>query len=156
MPPRSWTVNEFLAPRIRLHHPATTRAGKPIRVDEDDHGGRRRVHLIAPDRSEIYFELVLYPEPLDIATAIASQRSYLIHQDETKSDVAMSEPEQTDMLGTTADQVRVDFTDEDGRFSRLFSFGNFADATEPWALRVVFDPSSPINHEILERLEIAP
>lgn len=150
-----WVTYEALAPRILLHHPAATQDGQPIKVDVDGRFGRQRVHLIAPDRSEVYFELVVYPELLDIERVIAGQRLHLIERDESKTEVVMSEPKDAQLLGRPARQVDVEFTDHDGRFSRLFSFLNFEESAEPWGLRVIYDPTSPVNSEILNRLEVS-
>ena len=155
-PMADWVTYEALAPRILLHHPATTQDGQPIKIDADGRFGRQRVHLIAPDRSEVYFELVVYPDPLDIERVLVGQRSFLVEQDETKTDVVMSEPRTAQLLGRPARQVDVEFTDHDGRFSRLFSFLNFQESAEPWGLRVIYDPTSPVNGEILSRLEVGP
>lgn len=150
-----WIRNEFLAPRILLHHPAAGASGHVI-VDTDDGDGRLRIHLSTPDRSQVYFELVAYPAVLDIESVIAGQRTYLTDQDPSKTDVVMSRPTFGAILGRTATQVHLAFTDQDGRFDRLFSFVNFADAADPWGLRVVFDPRSNLNHEIVRRLEVKP
>ena len=149
-----WLVKDFLAPRVRLHHPSHNQAGDLATVDIDETHGRRRIHVWTPDRSEVYFELVVYPHLIDGTAAAAGQRSYLEAEDATKWDVDVTIPREAELLGRAATTMQVWFSDQDGRFLREFYFVGFPEAATPWSLRVVFDPRSAVNQAILERLEL--
>lgn len=155
MSPADWTSSDYLAPRVILNHPATTNTGEPVTVATDTRDGRRRIHLRSDDRSEVYFELVLYPHDHDVWQLAAGQRRYLSEEDSSKWDVEATETRRAEILGRPGCNMQVWFSDADGRFLRDFNFVSFANDAEPWSLRLVFDPRSRLNREILRRLEVS-
>ncbi len=152
----TWITVETLLPRVRLQVPERTKAGEEVAIPEHQHKGIVQAHPQSPDSCEVYFEVVMYPQPIDITQMFESQRTFILEKDERKTNATVGELNAAACDGRTAQQAEVRFDTNGQTFERRFVFLNVADVEQPFGLRMVFDPRSPTNHEILQRLRIAP
>lgn len=149
-----WTTVVELLPRIVLRHPSQTRSGQAIETPTHNIKGVLQAHPQSPDKSEVYFEAVVYPKAIDVEAMYQGQREFILEKDERKKNGVVGDLEMTTVGGRSARRALVKFETDGITFERMFYFLNVEDVPNPFGLRIVLDPRSPTNFEILERMEI--
>jgi hypothetical protein len=125
--------------------PQTTPGGQPVEIVRSQQEGMHGMHAHSPDASEVYFEVVSYPGWIDREEAVAGQRDSLASR---SPDAALTPTRQTVVGGFEASEFRFEGT-LDGQWKvRRFIFLDTALRT----YRVIYDPRSAANEEILDSL----
>ena len=150
-----WLTIDALRPWVVLRYPSRTRSGQVVDAPIHAHDGVRQAHPQSADKKEVYFEVVVYEAPIEIERMYERQRRFILAEDERKTNGFVGDLEHAMLLGRDARRAPVRFEADGDRFERLFYFVNVDDVSRPFGLRVVFDPRSSTNFEILDRLEIA-
>ena len=158
--PRPWIQNKHLAPAIEILHPQFDQHGDTVNVRTTAERGVLGLHLYSHDRNEIYVEVVVYPQAINIEQAYAAQKMFIEQGDPRKLASQVASLKNTFVIEQPAQQAKVTFQENvDGvtkEFERRFYFLNVSHADETHGLRIVVDPRSPTNFEILKRLELYP
>lgn len=149
-----WITVDELLPRVVLRHPSKTKSGQAIETPTHNVKGVLQAHPQSPDKREVYFEAVVYPKTIDVEAIYESQREFILQKDERKKNGAVSDLETTTLLGRSANRALVKFETDGITFERMFYFLNVEDVPSPFGLRIVLDPRSPTNFEILDRMEL--
>jgi len=126
--------------------PDAAASGAPVRIRSGERDGVHVLHAESPDRSEIYFELTVYPE-LRAHEALAASQSHYLHQH--ASDASITAPEAI-RIGDRA-ALAFDFR---GTLDGQWKVRRFLFMDDVRTYRVVYDPRSPRNEEILTSLEL--
>lgn len=142
-----WTRTLHLAPRLVVHYPTATASGEPVELDQTEREGIRRIWIRSPDRQEIYFEAVTYPGRADHLELWASQRRFHLTA-LGRTDPWIDDPASAVLLSLPATRYDLGWTDHGRPMQRTCHFADLESCT----IRVIFDPRSPTNHEILARL----
>jgi hypothetical protein len=130
-----------------LRIPNTTPRGQPVEILKDQREGTHRVHAQSPDDSELYFEIVSAPGLMNHEQAVAEQQAYLSSQ---SSDAAITAATQSVVRSFSATEFSYQGT-LGGRWKvRRFIFLDSAIRT----YRIVYDPRSTLNEQILDSLVI--
>jgi hypothetical protein len=120
-----------------------TPRGNVVKRDDEPFRNYERVHLSSPDRQELYFEVVRFHD-------LTPQDEYLEHR-----------PHLEERFGPDAITVLTE-TSLHGRAARAYAF--HGDAIERAALllqvdrdtyRVIYDPRSELNKQVLATITIA-
>jgi len=124
--------------------PRTTIAGDAVSLRAGEGQGVHILHVESPDLSEVYFEITTYPQRREHGLLAQEQRRFLA---QNSSDGAATEPFAVEALGRPA--LSFDFRGTlQGRWKeRRFLFVDGA-----WTYRIVYDPRSSTNAQILQSL----
>lgn len=126
--------------------PETTPNGQPVTITRDARADSTLMHAESPDQSELYFEVVCYTAERDHGAAVTDQQTFLAqHAKDHRIGAAAS----TSLNGRRA--TTFDFEGQlQGRWKvRRFLFVDAGGVTH----RIVFDPTSTLNHDVLAALE---
>ena len=137
----SWQL--FTDPRfeLRFHYPATTPQGHSVEKTEDQHDDVLRVHLVSRDSQELYFEVVEYPNLLP-REEYEQHRAYL---EQRFDDLAITELQETSLALLPA--YAYSFKWDQGERAVLLIPKDQA------TYRVIYDPRSPLNAQVLSTTE---
>jgi hypothetical protein len=126
--------------------PETTPSGQSVAIMRDERSDSMLMHAESPDQSELYFEVLCYRNLRDHGAAITAQHAFLA---EHAKDHRFGKTTSTTVNGRAA--TTFDFEGWlQGRWKvRRFLFIDAGGCTH----RVVFDPTSPLNHNLLAALE---
>ena len=147
-----WQASDALFPDMTYFYPDVDTQGRPVIVDVSQNQGARRVHAYSQDRSDVYAELVLYAEPIDIDARFVDQKKF-IEADVRKQSAEVADLIDTFLQGRKAKQTTISFREGNTSFQRRMYFLNTEISGRTVGLRVVIDPRSQTNHEIIEYLE---
>ena len=131
-----------------LHLPRQAPSGALVELINITTKGNQRVHGFTADEREIYFEVRSYAGHLDHAQAIAEQQQFL-REHSPEGDIGPTEA--TQVLGIPAQEFRFDGLLHGRHKVRRFIFFD----TPARTFRLVYDPRSPVNEEILASLKVA-
>lgn len=129
--------------------PETTPTGQTIAIMRDKRSDSSLMHAESPDQSELYFEVLCYTTSRDHSALVAAQQTFLA---EHAKDHRIGTATRTIVNGLAA--TTFDFEGWlQGRWKvRRFFFIDAGGCTH----RVVFDPTSALNHDVLAALEFVP
>ncbi len=153
---QAWTEVGNLLPEVSVHSPATTRSGDAVIIDTSTMSGARRMHALSRDRTEVYVEVVVYPSLIDVEEIYAEQKAFILADTVNKVSASVTPLENGKLQGRDARLSRVSFESEGETFERTFLFLNVEEQGAAFGLRVVLDPRSETNWQIVERLAILP
>lgn len=128
--------------------PDATPTGQTVAILRDKRNDSTLMHAESPDQSELYFEVLSYRDQRNHATAITTQQAFLT---EHAKDLQIGATTATTLKGL--DATTFDFEGWlQGRWKvRRFLFVDAGGCTH----RIVFDPTSRLNHDLLAALELA-
>ena len=152
--PVAWTSTANLHPYVAYEYPAFDAQGGAVRLDSYVQAGVQQVHAISIDRSEVYVEVVVYPQPININELYQAQKSQIEALDPRKDDGRMGKLTDTFVLGQPAKQAKVTFSEGDENYQRRFYFLNVMRVGGDIGLRIVMDPRSELNHQIVGRIKV--
>jgi hypothetical protein len=121
-------------------------SGAPVRIRSGERDGVHVLHAESPDRSEIYFELTVYPDLRSHEVLADSQCRYLRQH---ANDASTTAPE-TIRIGNRA-ALAFEFR---GTLDGQWKVRRFLFMDDVRTYRVVYDPRSSRNEEILTSLEL--
>ncbi|MEM7099342.1 MAG: hypothetical protein AAF541_13855 [Pseudomonadota bacterium] len=148
-----WQASELLAPQLYFLYPGIDERGHDVLLDHYVQDGVRRIHAYSQDRSSVYAEVVLYPEPIDVDALHKQQKLFIETEDPRKQDGQVSKLIATFVQDRKANQASIRFREGDVAYERRMYFLNTELNGEQVGLRIVIDPRSQANHEIVEFLE---
>lgn len=127
--------------------PAATPGGQAVAVEKREQSGLHILHAETPDQSEFYFEITAYPDFREHLALARQQQDFLRQQSPEGTLGEIRQAALGDLPATTFDfRGRLQ-----GRWKeRRFLFVDGAART----YRVVHDPTSSLNVQALERLEL--
>ena len=130
----------------RVVLPETTPNGQPVAILRDNRTDGTLMHAESPDQSELYFEVLAYTAQREHAGAVAAQREFLA-TNATNHRIGPASSAVVNGLPATT----FDFEGWlQGRWKvRRFLFVDAGGCTH----RIVFDPTSRLNHDLLAALE---
>jgi len=140
--PRTWSDPEH---GFAIDVPSIAPSGASVALDRETTGGAHRLHAYTPDATEVYMDIVSYPGLIDHAAAREDQRRGLAERDPAGTIVAAPDGS---LLGLAT--TRLDFDGVLGGQPRRRRFV-WLDLG-PRTLRIVCEPTSPANAEILATL----
>lgn len=129
--------------QFRFEFPDPPPSGQSVVIDRVEHEGTHRVHVYTPDRFELYFEVIAYPDFRDHAQLYQQQKEGLVAGFE---DANVGSLQRANFGSFEAH----DFVFSGGTITRRFLF---VDSPQR-SYRIVYNPLSPLNEEILATLEI--
>jgi hypothetical protein len=127
--------------------PTTTPNGQSVAIMRDERSDSMLMHAESPDQSELYFEILCYRNLRDHGAAITAQQAFLAeHSKDLRIGATMS---------TTVNDLAATTFDFEGWLQgrwkvRRFLFIDAGGCTH----RIVFDPTSPLNHDRLAALAL--
>jgi hypothetical protein len=130
--------------RLRLTYPSLTPQGSIVELEEEETSDFVRVHLISRDSPEVYFEVRRYRDLLP-HDDYQRHRAYL-EQRFAKESFTISELIDHSLAGTAVKQYAFQW-DAKQRVAILIQQG-------PATYRIIYDPVSPINVQILSTVEL--
>lgn len=134
--------------RFVFHAPEPTPTGQPVQILRDEGDGTHRVHVLSPDESELYFEVVAYSQRIAHPEAVAQQQRFLA---EHSPDGAYAPAQARTVKSLPATEFGFQGT-LNGRWKvRRFLFVDTAART----YRIIYDPISDLNAQVLDSLMIA-
>jgi len=119
-----------------------------MQVLRDERDGVHRVHVLSPDESELYFEVVAYPHPVAHPEAVAQQQRFLT---EHSPDGAYTPAETTMVQSLPATTFGFQGTLGSRWKVRRFLFVD----TPVRTCRIVYDLTSDLNVQVLDSLVIS-
>jgi hypothetical protein len=125
--------------------PQITPSGRPVTIRRDTRTDSTLMHAESPDQSELYFEVLCYTTLRDHSAAIAAQQSILA---EHAQDHRIGAVASTTVNGRAATTFDFEGWLQGRRKVRRFLFIDAGGCTH----RIVFDPTSTLNHDILAAL----
>jgi hypothetical protein len=130
----------------RIPLPETTPNGQSVAIMRDERTDSMLMHAESPDQSELYFEVLCYRDLREHGAAITAQQAFL---GEHAKDLRIGATTSSTVNGLAA--TTFDFEGWlQGRWKvRRFLFIDAGGCTH----RVVFDPTSTLNHDVLAALE---
>lgn len=127
--------------------PNTIPTGQSVEILKIQHEGIHGIHAHSPDESEVYFELMSYPQLLNHEEAVAGQRASLSSR---SSDATMTAAKQSKVHTFGATEFHFEGALQ-GRWKvRRFIFLDSAIRT----YKVIYDPRSAVNEYILDSLRL--
>ena len=128
--------------------PQTTPKGQAVAIMRDERTDGALMHAESPDQSELYFEVLCYRDQRDHAAAVTAQQAFLAEHAKDHRIGATMSVTVNDLAATT-----FDFEGWlQGRWKvRRFVFVDARGCTH----RIVFDPTSRLNHDVVATLKIA-
>ena len=149
----SWQTSDSLAPEITVFFPALDSEGQDVVLDTRAQlEGTRQLLAHSADRQEVFTEIVLFAEPIDIDEQFAQYRRGL-EQEAAKQSLSVEAPVATFLQGLHAQQSTIQFRQGDTQYLRRVYWLNTTLGGEIRGLRVSMDPRSQLNHEMIEYLE---
>jgi hypothetical protein len=132
----------------RIPLPEVTPGAQPVTITRDRREDSALMHAESPDQSELYFEILCYQNLRDHGEAITAQHVFLAKHAKDQRIGAMTATTVKGLSATT-----FDFEGWlQGRWKvRRFLFVDAGGCTH----RIVFDPTSRLNHDLLAALELA-
>jgi len=126
--------------------PGKTPNGQAVTIMRGERADSMLMHAESPDQSELYFEVLCYATVRDHGAAISAQQTFLAEH-ATDYRIGAAAPTMVNGLAATT----FDFEGWlQGRWKiRRFLFVDAGGCTH----RIVFDPTSTLNHDILGALE---
>ena len=126
---------------LTFHYPATTPRGHAVEKTEGQQDDVLRVHLVSRDSQELYFEVVKYPNLLP-REEYEQHRAYL---EQRFDDLAITELKETSLASQLA-------------YAYSFKWGNGERAVllihkDRATYRIIYDPHSPLNPQLLSTIE---
>ncbi|MDQ3397679.1 MAG: hypothetical protein M3511_07900 [Deinococcota bacterium] len=129
--------------------PQETPLGQPVTVQSSERGDVHLMHAESPDQSELYFEVTTYAEIVDHARLASEQRSFL-GENAPDGELTAIAPA---AIGRHSGTV----FDFQGTLQGCWKVRRFLFVDGPhYSYRIVYDPTSALNHEILESLRVEP
>ena len=128
--------------RWQFQVPEITGRAQSTEITRDTHKGMVKVHAHTPDLFELYFEVVSYPGKLDHQPLIEKQKPFI---EQAFTNVSFSEINSSTLKGLPT----TEFTFESEEKSRRFIY--IEDASRSY--RVIFNPLSDLNRDVLDSLE---
>ena len=127
--------------------PESTPNNQNIMIETRENAGIHILHAESPDQSELYFEVTVYPSSVDHDTLARQQQEFLREHSNDGTITEIVNGTMGKHSGTT-----FDFRGTlQGKWKeRRFFFVNGSQKT----FRVVHDPTSPLNLEVLITLEL--
>ena len=130
--------------QIRFRYPSKTHQGSPVERLESKHQDSSRVHLVSKGSQEVYFEVSKYAD-------LPPQDEYLQHKANLESrpefgELTVTNLENSHLNGLTICQYGIRWNQ--GERVVLLLQQDLA------TYRVIYDPRSPINTQILSTIEI--
>jgi hypothetical protein len=150
MPPArasaNWCVYAAPGLPLRFRYPDPTPTGHAVDVEEEHRPDGGRVHLRSHGRAELYFEVAWY-------AALTPQVEYAQHT----AYLAVRFAEQA-FAATALTPTRLD---RRAAFTYGFRWDTFERKVvlvpfEPQLCRLIYNPQSPLNAEVLATVELAP
>jgi hypothetical protein len=128
--------------------PQTTPNGQTVAILRDERTDTTLMHAESPDQSELYFEVLCYRNLRDHDAVIAAQHAFLA---EHAKDHRIGATTPTTVNGLPA--TTFDFEGWlQGRWKvRRFAYVDARGCTH----RIVFDPTSRLNHDVVATLKFA-
>ena len=127
--------------------PEQTPHGQTVTIESGDHERTHIMHAESSDQSELYFEVATYSKVLDHHELASEQQAYLREEASNGHLSAIQPGIVGHFTGTTFDFQGL----LQGRWKvRRFLFVDTPQRT----YRIVFDPTSPLNEQILDTLQI--
>ena len=125
---------------MTLQYPNPTPLGHPVNISEKSSNISYRIHLISDESSEVYFEIGRY-HTLPIRDAVNLFQKEL---KENISQVQIGQVEATTFATRSAYRLTARWPEKE----RTVTFFDL----EGIVYRIIYDPTSAINHQILETL----
>jgi hypothetical protein len=128
--------------KVELSHPATTPQGHAVERAEDERGDAQRVHLTSPGSAELYVELMRFG-------GMSPKDEYLHHRpylEQRFGPGSVTELSETSLRGRAAWAYA--FRWDAGERSVLLL------DVDGDTYRVIHDPRSALNAEVIETLEV--
>lgn len=140
---KNWKT--FADPRfqLRFRYPAVTPQGNMVELEEEETSDFVRVHFISRDSQEVYFEVRRYRD-LSPHDDYQQHRAYLEKQFEDER-FTITELTDDSIAGSTAQQYSFQW-DGKQRVAILIHH-------DPATYRIIYDPVSPINRQILSSVK---
>lgn len=135
-----WTTYSNPQLSITLHYPNPTPLDHPVNIVEKSSDTSYRIHLLTETSAEVYFEIGLY-RTLPIREAVN------LFQKELKgnsSQVEIDQVKATTFAAKPAYRLTARWPEQE----RIITFIDF----EGIVYRIIYDPASALNHEILKTL----
>ena len=130
---------------VTFSFPDSTPEGFRIKKQIRKTGELNRIHLSSPESGELYFELSCYPNGLDPKTG----RQQLVDENKQRfQDIKATSLEEASVAAIPAQL----FTFTWREASRHVLFFEIDRA----AYRIIFDPQSHLNHQILSTVKLSP
>jgi hypothetical protein len=130
-----------------LRIPTTTPSGQRVEILKDQREDAHRVHAQSPDASELYFEIVSAPGLINHEQAVAEQKAFLSSH---SSDAAITATKQSVVRSFRATEFGFEGTLGGQWKVRRFIFLD----SDLHTYRIIDDPRSPVNEQILDSLVI--
>ena len=127
---------------LTFHYPATTPRGHAVEKTAGQQDDVLRVHLVSRDSQELYFEVVKYPHLLP-REEYEQHSAYL---EQRFDDLAITELQETRL----ALQPAYEYAFAWGQGERAVLLIHKDQAT----YRVIYDPHSPLNSQVLSTIEV--
>ena len=127
--------------KLHFHYTATTPRGHAVEKTEGQQDDVLRVHLVSSDSRELYFEVVKYPNLLP-REEYEQHRAYL---EQRFDDLAITELQETSLALLPA--YAYSFKWDQGERAVLLIHKDQA------TYRVIYDPRSPLNAQVLSSTE---
>lgn len=129
--------------------PDSTPNGHMVTIQTSEHAGLHIMHAESPDQSQLYFEVTAYPSILDHDTLVTQQQDFLRKHSNDGTLTEITHHTVGPHTGTTFDfQGTLQGQWKERRF--LFIDGPTR------TFRVVHDPTSTLNVQVLGTLELFP
>jgi len=138
-----WQVFTHPVLQLRFSYPAVTPLGHAVEIEEQQSAESSRAHLISRPAREVYFEVGRYND-LSAQEEYVRHKSYLLQRFEGEV-FSISELQEASLGGQTAYRYVLEWSDRE-RVVLLAQRGNPV-------YRVIYDPRSPLNAQILGTLE---
>jgi hypothetical protein len=126
--------------------PQAAPSGAPVRIRSGERDGVHVLHAESPDRSEIYFELTVYPD-LRAHAALAESQCRYLHQHASDASTTTAEATRIGNRAALAFEFR-------GTLDGRWKVRRFLCIDDARTYRVVYDPRSSRNEEILPSLDL--
>jgi hypothetical protein len=137
----SWSTHSDRDHHFSLRYPEEI-SGEPVTTRHTEENGLHRVHLQSLDQSELYFEVVSYDQTVDHQQGIQKQRNDLSERSPDGTFTAEVEQDVGSIMANGFDFEGF----LEGRWKvRRFLYLDGPDRT----YRIVFDPTSELNVEVL-------
>jgi hypothetical protein len=134
---------QFSDPRFALQfrYPRLATDGEPVQQVETQQAGMLRMHILAPESREVYFEVTRYD-------SLSAESEYRRHQDYLVSQfdpIVISELQETVLASMPAYEYSFEW-DQGARIVLLVERG-------PETYRMIYNPRVPVNLQILATIE---
>ena len=150
----TWQIADALAPAVDYFYPSHDSVGQPVVLDTAQQDGAQRIHAYSVDRSEVYVEVMLYPQAIDVDALYAQQKRFIESEDPRKQEAQVADLVDTFLQDRKARQATIRYTQDGQVYHRRMYFLNTQIGGQTVGLRVVIDPRSQTNHEMIEYLEL--